>query len=44
MPAQEIHVVQNLSDTSLSPWIVIEENARVETPEWDFKANSWKKW
>jgi hypothetical protein len=44
MPAQEIHVVQNLSDASLSPWIVIEENTQVDTPEWGFKANSWKKW
>jgi Domain of unknown function (4846) len=44
MPAQEIHVLKNLSNPKISPWIVLEENKITETPEWDFQANCFRKW
>jgi hypothetical protein len=44
MPAQEIHIVKNLSNPKISPWIVLEENKVTETPEWDFQENCFRKW
>ncbi len=36
MPAQEIHVLNNLSDESMSPWFTIENESDLVTPEWTF--------
>jgi hypothetical protein len=37
MPAQEIHVLKNYNDASLSPWYSIDFGNDLETPEWTFK-------
>ncbi|MBS1664380.1 MAG: hypothetical protein JST68_25265 [Bacteroidetes bacterium] len=45
MPAQDIHIVKNTSDPSISPWYRANtSNSIVETPEWIFKINELKKW
>ena len=36
MPAQEIHVLNNLSDESMSPWFTLEDGRDLLTPEWTF--------
>jgi hypothetical protein len=37
MPAQEIHVLMNPSDTKMNPWYEVDPNAeQIKTPEWDF--------
>jgi hypothetical protein len=44
MPAQSIHVLKNLGHQSnLSPWYSEDFGELLETPEWDFKAASLKK-
>lgn len=40
MPAQNIHILKNPNSTNLSPWYSLKENEKLETPEWDFAANS----
>lgn len=43
MPAQEIHVLNNFNDPTLSPWYSVQSlGDRVETPEWRFQANHLK--
>jgi hypothetical protein len=37
MPAQDIHILKNPSDTNLSPWYSMDFGDILETPEWDFK-------
>lgn len=36
MPAQDIHIILNPNDTSISPWFKLEENEALETMEWTF--------
>ncbi len=36
MPAQEIHILRNLSDPQLSPWYTLDEENIIKTPEWSF--------
>ncbi|MCB2376635.1 DUF4846 domain-containing protein [Hymenobacter sp. BT635] len=36
MPAQEIHVLRNLQNPKLSPWYELNDQAPLQTPEWDF--------
>lgn len=37
MPAQDIHVLKNPNDDSLSPWYLLDENTtEIRTPEWLF--------
>jgi len=43
MPAQEIHILKNLSDEGLSPWYAIAPREPVITPEWRFEAGSVKR-
>ncbi|MBU0486431.1 MAG: DUF4846 domain-containing protein [Bacteroidetes bacterium] len=43
MPAQEIHVLVNPTDETLSPWYVAENNGRLITPEWDFSYKALKR-
>jgi len=43
MPAQQIHVVRNFEDASLSPWFA-EPTGALVTPEWTFRAEDRKRW
>jgi hypothetical protein len=43
MPAQEIHVLKNPNDPSISPWYELEENQNLITPEWTFETASLKR-
>jgi hypothetical protein len=43
MPAQDIHIVKNLSDTELSPWYEIPESGELITPEWSFAVKDLKR-
>ncbi|NUM51531.1 MAG: DUF4846 domain-containing protein [Flavobacteriales bacterium] len=44
MPAQEIHILKNPTNTKLSPWYSISEiTTIVNTPEWTFYSNQLKK-
>ncbi len=44
MPAQDIHILQNLSDKGLSPWYKAPESSTISTPEWTFYANQLRSW
>lgn len=37
MPAQDMHILQNPNDTSISPWYRVPAGNSLKTPEWDFK-------
>lgn len=37
MPAQDIHVLRNPSNTELSPWYSLNPGSRLVTPEWTFE-------
>ena len=44
MPAQNIHVLKNLSNHDLSPWYSLKECIDIiETPEWTFYPNQLKR-
>ena len=44
MPAQNIHVLKNLNNSSLSPWYSLKEcNSAIETPELTFYPNQLKR-
>lgn len=43
-PAQDIHVVLNPGDQVLSPWYAVNENAVINTPEWQFSPKNLKRW
>lgn len=44
MPAQDIHVLQNLNEKSLSPWFREPSENLISTPEWIFYANQLRSW
>lgn len=44
MPAQEIHVLNNPMNESLSPWYEVTDAATIITPEYIFKRNELKSW
>lgn len=44
MPAQEIHVLKNLEDPDLSPWVRLNTGVKLETPEWTFGWDQRKRW
>ena len=44
MPAQDIHVLKNLEDPSLSPWYELPTDNFLQTPEWKFAINELKTW
>lgn len=44
MPAQDIHLLQNLYTTELSPWFKVTKDKIIYTPEWTFYANQLRKW
>lgn len=37
MPAQDIHIFENLTDKRLSPWFSVNFQGPLITPEWDFE-------
>jgi hypothetical protein len=43
MPAQDIHIVKNLSNMGISPWYEIPENGILKTPEWTFGVGDLKR-
>lgn len=43
MPAQEIHVLKNFNEPSISPWYRVPANGELNTPEWDFKISDLKR-
>jgi hypothetical protein len=43
MPAQDIHIVCNPSETWLSPWYTLTDSA-ISTPEYQFSAGNFKAW
>jgi hypothetical protein len=44
MPAQDIHILKNYANTDLSPWYAITEIFPLYTPQWEFKAESLRRW
>jgi hypothetical protein len=45
MPAQDIHVLTNLNDQSLSPWYELEAIGEyLDTPEWRFERDQLRRW
>jgi hypothetical protein len=45
MPAQDIHIVNNPSDTAISPWFRADSAAGIiQTPEYTFKTNELRTW
>ncbi len=44
MPAQDIHILRNLTDKNLSPWYEVPESSTISTPEWTFYANQLRSW
>lgn len=43
MPAQDIHILKNFNDSSLSPWYLLNFSGVLETPEWTFEEGSLKR-
>ena len=43
MPAQEIQVLINPDNPGLSPWYLLEDTGKIDTPEWDFTINDLKR-
>jgi len=44
MPAQDIHVLKNPNNTSLSPWYEADGSNTINTPEYTFYSNQWMTW
>jgi hypothetical protein len=44
MPAQDIHVLKNYTNPSLSPWYALWDIYPLYTPEWQFNNGSLKRW
>jgi hypothetical protein len=44
MPAQDIEVLINPNNASISPWFKASEMGLLETPEWDFQWSQLKTW
>jgi hypothetical protein len=44
MPAQDIHVLVNPSDETLSPWFFVSDDDIIQTPEYTFRKNELKRW
>ena len=44
MPAQDIHIVKNPGNETLSPWYVLGEGATIVTPEWKVRKDQLRSW
>lgn len=44
MPAQEIHILKNLNNSSISPWYSTNFTGDLETPEWTFSKDQLMRW
>ena len=44
MPAQDIHILKNYTNTDLSPWYAISGLYPLYTPQWQFENRSLKRW
>lgn len=44
MPAQDVHILQNLREKSISPWFREPLQNTINTPEWTFYANQLRSW
>ncbi len=44
MPAQDIHVLVNPTNKFLSPWYLVNNEALIETPEYNFTSRELKRW
>lgn len=42
MPAQEIQILKNLNNSSLSPWYAVDFGTSLKTPEWTFSSSQLK--
>ena len=43
-PAQDVHVLINPSDATLSPWYKVNDDFKIITPEWSFDQRQLRKW
>ncbi len=43
MPAQEIQILKNPNDNSLSPWYTVDFGTSLKTPEWTFSSSQLKR-
>lgn len=44
MPAQDIHIVKNLGDNTISPWYETTEIDEIITPQWIFQKGQLRRW
>lgn len=44
MPAQEIHILKNYTNASISPWYSLNFEGELKTPEWTFQKNQLMRW
>jgi len=44
MPAQDIHIVKNPMNDTLSPWYEEHDDQKIVTPEWVFHINQLRRW
>jgi hypothetical protein len=44
MPAQDIHIVKNLTSEKISPWYKVGVGPKIITPQWIFYRNQLKRW
>jgi hypothetical protein len=43
IPAQEIHILKNFNNTTISPWYSLKDVDILKTPEWNFKKENLKR-
>jgi hypothetical protein len=44
MPAQDMHIVINPANSTLSPWYLVINDEKIVTPGWVFENNQLKRW
>jgi hypothetical protein len=44
MPAQSIHIVKDFRNTDYSPWYIVNNEASIITPDWDFQPSQIRHW
>jgi len=43
MPAQDVHILKNLADQSISPWYQADFGSQLRTPDWEFGPDQLKR-